>query len=156
VLDPSESAELARQTLLGSNPRPASAATPPDASTPPAYLVLRTAEVRVVRSLARWIGLSGLLSLAVATLTSVSYFTGGGQIAHVVVGILAGASGLWLAGAAFNLHRLSYRAPQPRRRLIRAFSLLRSALLLKALLVFAATVIGCLAFSIAGSLLLLL
>lgn len=131
---------------------------PPDPKVPPRVhqLALGRSELRVLRSLGRWVGFSGLMSLTIGALTGLSYFTGEGQIAHVVVGILASGLAIWLIGAAFSLHRVAGRQARPRHHLINAFALLRSALLLKALLVFAAMVLGCFTFSLAASLLFLL
>jgi hypothetical protein len=135
-----------------------SAAPAPDPTVPPrlGQLALGPQELRMVRSLSRWIGFSGLMSSSIGALTGLSYFTGEGQIAHVVLGILATALSIWLIGAGLSLHRVARRKPRPRHHLINAFALLRSALLLKALLVFAAMVLGCFTFSLAVSLLFLL
>lgn len=154
------SARLRLQLVLDQDDegRPRASAPPLEPTAPPllGQLALGPAELLVVRSLRAWVGFSGLMHLSVGALTGLSYFTGEGQIAHVVVGILATGLSAWLLGAAFNLHRVARRKPRPRHHLVSAFGLLRSALLLKALLVFAAMVLGCFTFSLAVSLLLLL
>ena len=108
-----------------------------------------------MRSLYRWIGFCGLITLAIGALTGLSYLTGEGSVAHVVVGMLASAISVWLLLAALNFRRV-LRDRQRQHHLVNAFGLLRSALLLKAILMFSGMVLGCFAFSIAGSLLLLL
>lgn len=110
---------------------------------------------KVVRSLMRWVAFCGLITLTLGMLTGLSYLTGPGSIAHVVVGILACAVSVWLLAAAWSFRRV-LRAKQQRHHLVHALGHIRSALLLKAVLVFAAMVLGCFTFSIAGSLLFLL
>lgn len=110
---------------------------------------------KVVTSLVRWITLCGLLTLSVSALTGLSYFTGEGSVAHVVIGILAFAVSFWLLMAAWSFRKV-VTARQHQHHLVHAFGHVRSALLLKAILVFAAMVLGCFTFSVAGSLLFLL
>lgn len=115
-------------------------------------------EIRDVRSLGRWIAFTGLMTLTVGALTGLSYATGGGSVAHVVVGILATANAFWLLAAAFAFHRVT-RAEKgrlARHHLVGGFGLLRSAFLLKAILLFSAMALGCFGFSLAASLLFLL
>lgn len=122
--------------------------------------------LQVARSLSRWIAFSGLLTLTVGALSGLSYLTGASTVAHVVVGILASALGAWLLTAARSFHRVASVNPSGKTRtppdaaraqhLMSAFSLLRSALLLKAVLVFAALALSCVTFSLAASLLFLL
>lgn len=109
----------------------------------------------VIRSLMRWVAFCGLITLTLGALTGLSYFTGPGSIAHVVVGILACAVSVWLLAAAWSFRRVLHDRRQ-RHHLVHALGHIRSALLLKAVLVFAAMVLGCFTFSIAGSLLFLL
>lgn len=110
---------------------------------------------KTVRSLGRWVMFCGLLTLTVGALTGLSYLTGPGSVAHVVVGILACALSVWLLAAARSLGRvLSDKRQQ--HHLVDALGLLRSALLLKAILLFSAMVLGCFTFSIATALLFLL
>jgi hypothetical protein len=110
---------------------------------------------KVLRSLGRWLAFCGLLDATVGALTGLSYLTGPGGVAHVVVGILATALSVWLLAAAYAFHRVVSGAGQ-RHLLVNGLGLLRSALLLKAILLFAAMVLGCFTFSIATGLLLLL
>lgn len=110
---------------------------------------------KVIASLSRWIGFSGLLTLTIGALTGLSYLTGEGSVAHVVVGILASAVSIWQLLAVWSLRKV-LSARQQRHHMVHAFGHIRSALLLKAVLVFAAMVLGCFTFSIAGSLLFLL
>jgi len=109
----------------------------------------------LVRSLSRWIGFCGVITLGIGALTGLSYLTGEGSVAHVVVGILATAVSIWQLLATWSLRKvLSQR--QQQHHMVHALGHIRSALLLKALLVCAAMVLGCFTFSIAGSLLFLL
>ncbi len=110
---------------------------------------------KAIRSLMRWVLFCGLLTLTLGTLTGLSYLTGPGSIAHVVVGILSSAVSVWLLAAAWSFRRV-LTARQQQHHLVHALGHLRSALLLKSVLVFAAMVLGCVTFSIAGSLLFLL
>ncbi len=109
----------------------------------------------VVASLARWIGFCGIMTLGIGALTGLSYLTGEGSVAHVVVGILACAVSMWQLLAVWDLRRV-LRDRQQQHHMVNALGHVRSALLLKALLVCAAMVLGCFTFSIAGSLLFLL
>ena len=108
-----------------------------------------------VRSLSRWVAFCGFITLAVGALTGLSYLTGPGSVAHVVVGILATALSVWLLAAGWRFHRVS-RDARRQHHLVSGLGLVRTAMLLKAILVFSAMVIGCFTFSIAVSLLLLL
>ena len=110
---------------------------------------------KVVRSLSRWVAFCGLLTLTVGALTGLSYLTGPGSVAHVVVGILASALSVWLLAAAWRFHRVNSDRRQ-QHHLVNALGLLRTALLLKAILLFSSMVLGCFTFSIAASLLFLL
>ena len=96
-----------------------------------------------------------VITLAVGALTGLSYLTGPGSVAHVVVGILATALSVWLLAAGWRFHRVS-RDARRQHHLVSGLGLVRTAMLLKAILVFSAMVIGCFTFSIAVSLLLLL
>lgn len=131
---------------------------PPMVQPEPEPVGLAEPERLAARSLARWVALSGLLTLTVGALTGLSYFTGQGTVAHVVVGILASALAFWLLAAALSFRRVTQPKPgmRPRHHLLAGFTLLRSALLLKALLLFAALALGCVTFSLAASLLFLL
>ena len=71
------------------------------------------------------------------------------------VGILACAVSLWQLLAVWDLRRV-LRHRRQQHHMVHALGHIRSALLLKALLVCAAMVLGCFTFSIAGSLLFLL
>ncbi len=142
-----------------SQPPPADPSAPP--KLPPraeAPLGLDASERTILRSLARWVAFTGLMTLTVGALTGLSYFTGTGTVAHVVVGILACALAFWLLGAALSFRRVGNPKPsmRPRHHMIAGFGLLRSALLLKAVLLFAALALSCVTFSLAGSLLFLL
>ncbi|HJL16072.1 MAG TPA: hypothetical protein RMH99_10460 [Sandaracinaceae bacterium LLY-WYZ-13_1] len=110
---------------------------------------------KVVRSLSRWVAFCGLLTLTVGALTGLSYVTGPGSVAHVVVGILACALSVWLLAAAFSFHRV-LRDRRQQHHLVNGLGLLRSALLLKAILLFSGMVLGCFTFSIGAALLFLL
>ncbi len=96
------------------------------------------------------------MTMTIGALTGLSYFTGEGKVAHVVVGILASALSVWLLAAAVTFHRAARRGRAVGPFLIQGFGLLRSALLLKAVLLFAAMVLCCFTFSLATSLLFLL
>lgn len=110
---------------------------------------------QIISSLSRWIGFCGVITLGIGALTGLSYLTGEGSVAHVVVGILATAISVWQLMAVWSLRKvLSDRHQQ--HHMVHALGFIRSALLLKALLVCAAMVLGCFTFSIAGSLLFLL
>lgn len=109
----------------------------------------------VIASLARWVGFCGVITLGIGALTGLSYLTGEGSVAHVVVGILAVAISGWQLLAVWDLNRV-LRHRRQQHHMVNALGHLRSALLLKALLVCAAMVLGCFTFSIAGSLLFLL
>lgn len=132
----------------------------PDPKAPPRVSIAELAfdpnELKLVRSLGRWIALAGLMTLTIGALTGLSYFTGEGKVAHVVVGILASALSFWLIAAGVRFHRAARRNRTVGHHLIQAFALLRSALLLKAVLLFAAMVLCCFTFSLAASLLFLL
>lgn len=130
---------------------------PPKVQPPPPGL--DEAERAAARSLGRWVAFTGLMTLTVGALTGLSYFTHEqGTVAQVVIGILASALAFWLLGAARAFHRVA--SPKagmlPRHHLLAGFSLLRSALLLKAVLLFAALALGCVTFSLVASLLFLL
>ncbi|MBX3270758.1 MAG: hypothetical protein KF729_10875 [Sandaracinaceae bacterium] len=131
------------------------ALAPERLSAPPTGLVLDASGRRTVASLARWIGFCGLITLAVGALTGLSYLTGEGSVAHVVIGILATAVAIWQLLAVWELQKV-LRDRQQRHHVVHALGHVRSALLLKALLVCAAMVLGCFTFSVAGSLLFLL
>ena len=103
----------------------------------------------------RWVVFSGLLYLTVGALTGLSYVTGPGSVAHVVVGILSSALSVWLLWAALSFRRMLSRDRQ-QHHLVNGLGLLRSALLLKAILLFSAMALGCFTFSILTGLLLLL
>lgn len=109
---------------------------------------------RVVRSLLRWMAFCGLLTMAIGALTGLSYLTGEGSVAHVVIGILASAVSIWQLLAVWSLRNVLKAGQQ--HHMVHALGHIRSALLLKSILVFAAMVLGCFTFSIAGSLLFLL
>ncbi len=110
---------------------------------------------RVIASLSRWVGFCGLITLAIGALTGLSYLTGEGSVAHVVVGILATAIAIWQLMAVWSLRKV-LNARQQQHHMVHALGHIRSALLLKALLVCAMMILGCFTFSIAGSLLFLL
>jgi cell division protein FtsX len=76
-------------------------------------------------------------------------------VAHVVVGILASALSVWLLASAWSFRRVLTDERQ-QHHLVNGLGLLRSALLLKAILLFSGMVLGCFTFSIAVALLLLL
>lgn len=141
-----------------SQPPPADPAAPPKLPSAAPPLGLDASERSILRSLARWVAFTGLMSLTVGALTGLSYFTGTGTVAHVVVGILACALAFWLLTAALSFRRVGNPKPnmRPRHHMIAGFGLLRSALLLKAVLLFAALALSCVTFSLAASLLLLL
>lgn len=111
--------------------------------------------VATIRSLSRWVAFCGFITLAVGALTGLSYLTGPGSVAHVVVGILATALSVWLLAAGWRFHRVA-RETRQQHHLVSGLGLVRTAMLLKAILVFSAMVLGCFTFSIAVSLLLLL
>jgi hypothetical protein len=129
-----------------------------DPKRPPKHAPAFTgAEISMARSLGRWVALCGLMTLTVGALTGLSYLTGRGTVAHVVVGILASALAVWLLMASLSFRRVARpEHPRPQQELLGAFALLRSALLLKAVLLFAALALGCVTFSLAASLLFLL
>lgn len=110
---------------------------------------------KIIRSLAGWIGFCGVITLGIGALTGLSYVTGEGSVAHVVVGILATAISFWQLMAVWSLRKVITERRQ-QHHMVHALGHIRSALLLKALLVCAAMVLGCFTFSIAGSLLFLL
>lgn len=151
VLDDDERASQPEQADPAVPPK-----LPPRAPAPP--LGLDASERSILRSLARWVAFTGLMTLTVGALTGLSYFTGTGTVAHVVVGILACALAFWLLTAALSFRRVGNPKPnmRPRHHMIAGFGLLRSALLLKAVLLFAALALSCVTFSLAGSLLFLL
>lgn len=157
------SARLRLQLVLDDEERPRIESAPPapDPKKPPAVKAAQApafdpADLRVVRSLGRWIGLCGLMTLTVGALTGLSYFTGEGKVAHVVVGILASALATWLIAAAVSFHRAAGQGGKFTHHLVSGFGVLRSAFLLKAVLLFAAMALGCFTFSLVASLLFLL
>jgi hypothetical protein len=136
-------------------PAPKTDPKKPPKSIPP--ISIESAERKTLRSLARWVALCGLMTLTVGALTGLSYFTGEGKVAHVVVGILASALSFWLLLAAIFFGRAGSRdGARASQHLASGFSLLRSAFLLKAVLLFSAMALGCFTFSLAASLLFLL
>ncbi len=155
------SARLRLQLVLDDDERPRIDSTPPpDPKKPPSLSAAQVPpfdprDLSAVRSLGVWIGLCGLMTLTVGALTGLSYFTGEGKVANVVVGILASALSVWLLAAAFSFSRAGHNG-RVTHRLVSGFSLLRSAFLLKAILLFAAMALGCFTFSLAASLLFLL
>lgn len=168
------SARLRLQLVFDDDDRPRVASEPPpDPKKPPSVssakvvsadktvsadraVELDPRDVGVLRSLGRWIGVCGLMTMTVGALTGLSYFTGEGKVANVVVGILASALSVWLLAAAVSFHRAAGRKGKVTHHLVSGFSLLRSAFLLKAILLFAAMALGCFTFSLATSLLFLL
>lgn len=135
---------------------------PPDAlpkqarqSLDPGDVPLDAAGRKVLRSLSRWVAFCGLVTLAIGMLTGLSYITGPASVVNVVVGILACALSVWLLAAANSFRRV-LAAPGRRHLLVNGLGLLRTALLLKAILLFSAMVLGCFVFSVVGGLLVLL
>ena len=110
---------------------------------------------RLIGSLSRWIGFCAVITLAIGALTGLSYLTGEGSVAHVVAGILATAVSIWQVLAVWSLRKV-LNDRQQQHHIVHALGHIRSALLLKALLVCAMMILGCFTFSIAGSLLFLL
>ncbi|MFK7991657.1 MAG: hypothetical protein AB8I08_36910 [Sandaracinaceae bacterium] len=135
---------------------------PPDAlpeqarqSLDPGDVPLDAAGRKLLRSLSRWVAFCGLVTLAIGMLTGLSYITGPASVVNVVVGILASALSVWLLAAANSFRRV-LAAPGRRHLLVNGLGLLRTALLLKAILLFSAMVLGCFVFSVVGGLLVLL
>jgi hypothetical protein len=113
-------------------------------------------EAKQLRRLARWVGLCALLALGTGGIASAGALLGRpGVVAHAIVGILAGALGVWLGSAAYNFWRMARRPAREVHRLIDGLGLLRTALLLKAILLFTTLTLGCFTFSLAAALLFL-
>ncbi len=157
------SARLRLQIVFDDDDKPRIESKPPplDPKKPPSVSSAKLPafdprDLGVVRSLGRWIGVCGLMTLTVGALTGLSWFTGEGKVANVVVGILATALAVWLLAASVAFHRVAGQKGKVSHQLVSGFTLLRSAFLLKAVLLFAAMALGCFTFSLATSLLLLL
>ena len=103
---------------------------------------------RLITSLMRWVMFCGLLTLTVGMLTGLSYLTGPGSVAHMVVGILAIGLSVWLLSAAWSFRRV-VTSDRQQHHLVNGLGLVRSALLLKAILLFSTMVLGCFTFSVA-------
>lgn len=157
------SARLRLQLVFDEDDKPRIESTPPppDPKKPPSVSSAKLPafdprDLGALRSLGRWIGVCGLMTLTVGALTGLSWFTGEGKVANVVVGILATALAVWLLAASVAFHRVANQKGKVSHQLVSGFTLLRSAFLLKAVLLFAAMALGCFTFSLATSLLLLL
>lgn len=113
-------------------------------------------EAKLVRSLARTLGLTGLFSIAIGAIVVSQLSLGRGDVPSVVAGVLIGAIGAWSLLAGFHFHRVGRTPREDALQLVAAFGNLRSIFLLKAIGLFLALALSCFAFSIVASLLALL
>lgn len=123
--------------------------------------VFGPAEVRMIRSLARTVGLTGLFSVAIGSIVIAQITMGRVNVIAVVAGVLVGAIGLWSLLGGYHLNRIgAARTGQGTREdaahLVAAFGNLRSIFLLKAIGLFLVLALSCFAFSVVASLLALL
>ncbi|MGF1470039.1 MAG: hypothetical protein ACFCGT_28295 [Sandaracinaceae bacterium] len=110
---------------------------------------------QLLRSLGRWVLLTGLSALAFGVWTAGRYLVAEVPVAQVVVAILATALGVWLLTASVRFRQVLVTDGRDQHHLINGFGLLRTAIVLKALLLFAVMVLGCFASSVVAALLFL-
>jgi hypothetical protein len=118
-------------------------------------------EAKQLRRLARWVMLCGLLAASSGAIAGAGALLGrSGPIASVMIGvmaaILAGSLGVWLLSAGLSFWRAARHPKEQLHRFVDGLGLVRTALLLKAILLFSTMVLGCFSFSIAAALLLML
>jgi hypothetical protein len=120
---------------------------------PASSLLFDGAAARVVRSLAGWMGLTGLLTLAITAALLAQWWRGEGSVPGAVAAVLSAAIGLWSLIAAFHLGRALRHPARAQHELVSAFSSLRSTLILKAVMLFLALGLSCFTFSLLAALL---
>lgn len=115
-----------------------------------------SAEARMIRSLAGWIGLTGLATIGISVVCAVQWATGRASVPSAVAAVLMGGIGLWSMLAGWHFGRALRKERESAHQLVRSFSNLRSIFILKAVTLFLSLALGCFAFSIVASLLALL
>ncbi|MDQ3035506.1 MAG: hypothetical protein M3Y87_24080 [Myxococcota bacterium] len=115
-----------------------------------------SAEARMIRSLAGWIGLTGLATVGISITCAVQWATGRASVPSAVIAVLMGGIGLWSLLAGWHFGRALRKEREGAHQLVRSFSNLRSIFILKAVTLFLSLALGCFAFSIVASLLALL
>lgn len=135
----------------------------PDATraSEPGRTSFAPSELRSIRSLAGWLALTGLTTLAICGVLGAQWSQGRGSVPSAVAAVLTGAVGLWSLLAGWHLGRAvrldrHAASPQAVHQLVSGFSHLRSILILKAIGLFLVLGLSCFAFSIVASLLALL
>ncbi|WP_157068812.1 hypothetical protein [Sandaracinus amylolyticus] len=118
-------------------------------------------EARMVRSLAGWLGVTGLATLAICGVFAAQWAQGRGSVPSAALAVISGAIGLWSLLAGWHFGRVVRRHRDERtadalHQLVSAFGHLRSILILKAIGLFLVLGLSCFAFSIVASLLALL
>lgn len=117
---------------------------------------LGSVEARVIRSLAGWIGLTGVATLAISGICAAQWATGRASVPSAVAAVLTGAIGLWSVLGGWHLGRVVAKKRHDAHQLVRSFSNLRSIFILRAVALFFSLALSCFAFSIVASLLALL
>lgn len=162
------------ELVLDSVPPPEPSDTPPSSarngSAPPPSTVhdrvatsvlagrveVGSVEARVIRSLAGWIGLTGVATLAISGICAAQWATGRASVPSAVAAVLTGAIGLWSVLGGWHLGRVVRKGRRHAHQLVRSFSNLRSIFILRAVALFFSLALSCFAFSIVASLLALL
>lgn len=116
-------------------------------------LVLEPAEARMVRSLARWMSVTGLFTLGIVGALSTQWKLAPLGVPLGGLGAMVGAVGLWNLLAALHLRRIPRDPARARRELVKALSSLRGILILKSWVLFLALGLACLSFSLVAALL---
>lgn len=137
---------------------------PPDSMPPPdakPHARFGKEEAKNLRGLAVWVLIAGTLAAITAAIAGAGALLGrSGPIASVMIGvmasILAGSIGVWLLSAGLSFWRAARQPSSHLHRFVDGLGLVRTALLLKSILLFSALALGCFSFSIAAALLLML
>lgn len=111
---------------------------------------------RMIVSLARTMGLTGLLIIVVGAVATVEAAQGRARAAFGVLAVLAAATGLWTLLSAWHFQRAVRGDRGHTRQIVDAFSNLRSIVILRALALFLLLALSCFSLSVAVSLLALL
>ncbi|UJR83104.1 Hypothetical protein I5071_51700 [Sandaracinus amylolyticus] len=134
---------------------------PAPAVAPPERVPFGKTEARMVRSLAGWLGVTGVVTLAICGVFAAQWAQGRGSVPSAALAVISGAIGLWSLLAGWHFGRVVRRHRDERtadalHQLVSAFGHLRSILILKAIGLFLILGLSCFAFSIVASLLALL
>jgi hypothetical protein len=113
-------------------------------------------EAKMIRSLARTAGLTGLFSVAIGSIVIAQIAYGRINVIAVVAGVLVGAIGFWSLLAGYHFQRVGKSGREDAAQLVASFGNLRSIFLLKAIGLFLVLALSCFAFSVVASLLALL